>query len=438
MEDRGIVEDYVTLQRGITYKGSLVGKPGPALLGLGSIHPGGGFRKGDYKTYGGECPQKIMLFPGDLFASLKGATKDGKMIGSVARVPESVSSGRLTQDTVKLEFKNADKETSDFLYWILRTPQYRDYCARHATGSAVVALSRDDFLNYPVPPINPTRKSIIALLEALEEKIELNRQMNETLESMAQVLFKSWFVDFDPAIDNALAAGNKIPDTLKARADTRQALGDCCKPLPETIRQQFPSSFEYNEEMGWIPEGWRVGTLGEIVIPNKGKNITKKTITFGSVPVVAGGLTPAYYHNKYNVVSPSVTISASGANAGFVNLYHEHIWASDCSYINKNHTKNIYSTYLFLKSRQYEITRMQQGAAQPHVYPKDLTRLMLANAPDVVWGNSEMTVHPYFEKTKINLRKIQTLSKLRDTLLPKLLSGEIRALDAEKLKQDVQ
>src|SRR6184192_1400564 len=104
MVGKPTVRDYVTLQRGITYKGNLVGKPGPALLGLGSIQPGGGFRESDYKTYGGECPPKLMLFPGDLFVSLKGATKDGEMIGSVARVPASVPSGRLTQDTVKLAF----------------------------------------------------------------------------------------------------------------------------------------------------------------------------------------------------------------------------------------------------------------------------------------------------------------------------------------------
>jgi hypothetical protein len=82
MAAKSNVGDYVSLQRGTTYKGTLVGKPGPALLGLGSIRPGGGFREGDYKTYGGECPEKLMLFPGDLFVSLKGATKDGEMIGS--------------------------------------------------------------------------------------------------------------------------------------------------------------------------------------------------------------------------------------------------------------------------------------------------------------------------------------------------------------------
>jgi type I restriction enzyme S subunit len=123
------VRDYVTLVRGITYKGELVGKPGPALLGLGSIHPGGGFREGDYKTYGGDCPPKLMLTPGDLFVSLKGATKDGKMIGSVARVPASVPSGRLTQDTVKLEFRSDERaQASSYIYWMLRTPQYRAYC----------------------------------------------------------------------------------------------------------------------------------------------------------------------------------------------------------------------------------------------------------------------------------------------------------------------
>lgn len=118
---RATVGDYVTLVRGTTYKGQLVGEPGPALLGLGSIEPGGGFRIGNYKTYGGDCPDELMLFPGDIYASLKGATKDGKMIGSVARVPPSVPTGRLTQDTVKLVFRNPDQEEATFLYWVLRT-----------------------------------------------------------------------------------------------------------------------------------------------------------------------------------------------------------------------------------------------------------------------------------------------------------------------------
>ena len=101
MPTSGQVGDFVTLVRGKTYKGALVGADGPALLGLGSIVPGGGFRN-DYKTYGGDCPPELMLEPGDLFVSLKGATKDGEMIGSVARLPESVPSGRLTLSLIHI------------------------------------------------------------------------------------------------------------------------------------------------------------------------------------------------------------------------------------------------------------------------------------------------------------------------------------------------
>ena len=192
------VRDYVSLVRGTTYKGELVGKPGPALLGLGSIQPGGGFREMDFKTYGGECPAKLMLTSGDLFASLKGATKDGKMIGSVARVPNSVVSGRLTQDTVKLQFLQPNKDSKSYLYWVLRSPQYREYCAGRAMGSAVVAMSREDFLSYEIPPLTQLRSRTVELLEEIEKRERLLRETNATLEGIAQALFKSWFVDFDP------------------------------------------------------------------------------------------------------------------------------------------------------------------------------------------------------------------------------------------------
>ena len=193
--------DHVTLQRGRTYSGRLVGLPGPALLGLGSIVPGGGFRGEKYKTFGGECPPELMLYPGDIYAALKGATKDGSMVGSVARVPKSVASGRLTQDTVKLVFSKPDEDFQTYVYWLLRTPHCRDYCAAHATGSVQSALGREDFLAYPVPELGETGWQTVLLLEALESKIEPNRRMNETLEAMAQALFKSWFVDFDPVLD---------------------------------------------------------------------------------------------------------------------------------------------------------------------------------------------------------------------------------------------
>lgn len=191
-----VLGDYVELVRGTTYKGSLVGAPGPALLGLGSIVPGGGFRN-DFKTYGGDCPPGLMLGPGDLYVSLKGATKDGDMIGSVARVPTYVSSGRLTQDTVRLKFRQRDPSTERYIYWLLRTSHYRDYCAGRATGSAVVALSRADFLSYPVPPVDQRRGLVINVLERLDDKIESNRRAAALTDGLARTVFAYWRATVD-------------------------------------------------------------------------------------------------------------------------------------------------------------------------------------------------------------------------------------------------
>jgi type I restriction enzyme, S subunit len=167
----GSLGEYVGLKRGTTYNGMLVGKPGPALLGLGSIRPGGGFRSEGFKTYGGECPPELMLRSGDIYVSLKGATKDGEMIGSVASVPMTVPSGRLTQDTVKLEFR--DRTISRYVYRLLLTPEYRAYCANRATGSAVVALSRADFLSYAmVLPSDAVLEEFNGVIAALESKAE--------------------------------------------------------------------------------------------------------------------------------------------------------------------------------------------------------------------------------------------------------------------------
>ncbi|MGQ9425219.1 restriction endonuclease subunit S [Gilvimarinus sp. F26214L] len=135
-----------------------------------------------------------------------------------------------------------------------------------ATGSVQQNLNITNLntLEVPIPPLN-VQNGILRILASLDNKIELNRQINTTLESMAQALFKSWFVDFDPVIDNMLAAGKPIPEALQAKAQRRAALGDQRQPLPADIQQLFPSDFVFTEELGWVPEGWEVSTVGEQV-----------------------------------------------------------------------------------------------------------------------------------------------------------------------------
>ncbi len=406
-EHRRTVGDYVTLQRGTTYKGSLVGKPGPALLGLGSIEPGGGFRNGHYKTYGGDCPTKLMLLPGDLYVALKGATKDGKMIGSVARVPATVSTGRLTQDTVKLSFRDPGPDDSRYLYWILRTPQYRAYCAGYAMGSAVVALSRRDFLNYPVPSLTPPRKQIVALLDALDDRIELNRRMTETLETMARALFKSWFVDFEP---------------IRANAEGRNP------GLPKPLADLFPSRL-VDSEVGEIPEGWGATRWGELVTLEYGKGLKGYAGEAGEYPVY-GTNGKIGRHSKPLCTHPGIIIGRKGAYRG-VHFSSQPFFVIDTAFYLKPRA-SVDLRWAYYDILRLDINKMDSGSAIPSTSREDFYNVPVVPPPLEVQQAFSSLLEPFWARQSFGDEEADSLGALRDTLLPKLISGDLRVKDAER------
>jgi restriction endonuclease S subunit len=440
---RATVGDYVTLVRGTTYKGQLVGEPGPALLGLGSIEPGGGFRTGNYKTYGGDCPEELMLFPGDVYASLKGATKDGKMIGSVARVPPSVPTGRLTQDTVKLVFRITNPGDATYLYWVLRTPQYRDYCAGHAMGSAVVAVSRRDFLSYPVPPPTTERRRVVGLLDAIEEKVELNRQMNQTLEAMARALFNSWFVDFDP---------------VRAKAERRDP------DLPKHVADLFPDAFE-DSELGKIPSGWEVKPLSDCVevargLSYKGSGLSKRGVPMHNLnSIYEGG---GYKHDglkRYDGEFKSQHVTQAGdlivANTeqghdrlliGYAAIVparfaHESIFSHHIYRVRPKHGSKLtpdYLCHLLNTAVMHDTVSGYANGTTVNMLPVDGLQSPLILVPPVraisAFGRIAELVRMCHEEM---IEESGTLAALRDALLPKLTSGELRLRNAEKLVMEV-
>ena len=114
--------------------------------------------------------------------------------------------------------------------------------------------------------------------------------------------------------------------------------------------------------------------LGEVCIVKRGTTITQKEAIEGEIPVVAGGLKPTYYHNQANRLGNTITISGSGANAGFVNFWNQPIFASDCSTVEviNNKLDITYVYYFLLSKQQYIYNELRSGAAQPHVYGKDI------------------------------------------------------------------
>lgn len=397
------VGDYVSLQRGTTYKGTLVGKPGPALLGLGSIRPGGGFREGDYKTYGGECPEKLMLFPGDLFVSLKGATKDGEMIGSIARVPSSVPSGRLTQDTVKLVFHDSDQETANYLYWLLRTPQYREYCAAHATGSAVVALSREDFLAYPIPAATPARMQIVKLFEALERKIEVSRRMNESLESIAQALFRYCIGDFDPAL-----GANRIGWKTGRFGDVVELLREQESPLssPETVFHHHSIPAFDNGQRPEVEVGWNIKSL-KLRVPS---NV-----------ILLSKLNPEIERVWLVDVQPD-----------------EHaICSTEFLVLRPRPPFGLAFAYCLARSSMFrqQIEALVTGTSKSHqrAQAESVLQLPIVLPPPSIVQTFETHSSALLARTLSCRRESRTLSAIRETLLPRLVSGEIPVSFPERI-----
>lgn len=268
----------------------------------------------------------------------------------------------------------------------------------NTNGSTFPNLTGDLLASFKISvPPEPEQKKIAAVLSALDEKIELNNRINAELETMAKTLYDYWFVQFD---------------------------------FPDANGRPYKSSggkMVYNSTLKRdIPEGWDGGNLGSVVSVRRGKTITQKTTNNGIVPVVAGGLEPAYFHDEANVKAPVITVSASGANAGFVNLYLEDIWASDCSFISASKEKHICYRYLEIKRNQIQISGMQLGSAQPHVYPKDIENLQTNFPENGIIELFETMVRPKFEMIGSLKKQNQQLTSLRDFLLPMLMNGQVQ------------
>ncbi len=279
---------------------------------------------------------------------------------------------------------NADIAESGYIGRLIESDIYKRFVNSIKGGAAQGNANAKTLTLFKLflPPVD-VQKKITSNISTYDDLIDINRRRIQLLEESARLLFREWFVYF------------KFPNHEKVKI------------------------------VDGVPEKWEKGLFMDVAKVRKGKNITFEQAIEGDIPVVGGGLDPTYYHDKANVSAPVITISASGANAGYVNLYNSDIWASDCSYIDKTATKYIFYIYLKLESIQSSIFGFQVGAAQPHVYPKDLNRLKILNPPDELINKFEQIVSPIFNMVKNLKFQNQKLVQARDLLLPRLMSGAI-------------
>lgn len=283
-----------------------------------------------------------------------------------------------------------------YLAYYLLSPEQQYKLVGSANGSTVAHINLPTIRNLRINlPSTNIQNRIAKVLSAYDDLIELNTKKVSLLERLAEDIYKEWFVHFRfPGYEAA---------TFVEKRPFGWIVSICENP-------KIPSCFEYCE----------FGEIGSFV---RGRNITAAEMVNGEIPVISAGLQPSGYHNQANVKGRSLTISASGANAGYLQYNLTDIWAADCSYYQNDN--NLWFVYCTLKFLQPVISNLQCGAAQPHVYPKNINKLCVLKPTDELIVKFNQTVEPFFDEIETLKKKNDNLIKQRDLLLPRLMSGKL-------------
>jgi len=370
------------------------------------------------------CPYTRFAEPGDILFSVRAP------IGEINRASEHCAIGRGLA-----AIRGHKLHDTDYIEYALRSVKH-EWRILESQGAVFGNAKKSDLENLLIPwPDEEERHAIAHILGTLDDKIELLRRMNETLEAMARALFKSWFVDFDPVIDNALEAGNPIPDELQEKAKRRLALGERRKPLPEHIRRLFPDRF-VDSELGPIPEGWRVTTIGEIAKVASGKRPEQRFSEpkeDAKVPLYGGNGPMAYVHEP--LYDQPILLTGRVGTLGRVFRITFPCWPSDNTLVLLAR-KLEYHEFLYFQLKLLDLQDLNRGSTQPLLAQADLKGQPIIKPPDDLLIQFNVISRSLFRKVDANQNLDSTFTAIRDALLPKLISGEIRVGDAERFLKE--
>jgi len=376
---------------------------------------------------------------GDLLISMSGNRHDGSpstWVGKVAYFdkPEPFL---INQRVGALRLKLESQMHRRFMAYLLSSWSFQELFISIATSSGGQAnISPRQILGAPFKAPSPTEQRAIAhILGTLDDKIELNRQMNLTLEKMAQAIFKSWFIDFDPVVWNAVQAGNPIPQPFAETAARYRAHQTAGHPgLPKEIVDLFPDRFE-ESELGLIPEGWEVKPVGDVIELAYGKSLPKKNRVYGQFPVYgSGGVTG--FHDEYFVQGPGVVVGRKGT-VGSTYWEERNFFPIDTVFYVK--IKTLLPLYwVFLRLSIMDIEKLGADSAVPGVNRNSVYAQKWIVPGDQIVKEYQAMSDGFLKQVEENRKQIDDLSRTRDTLLPELISGALPIPDAETILGGVE
>lgn len=415
---------------------------------------------GDYVTYSGykylEPYPEMNAASGDLIVVARG-------VGGTGDVKLVIRDCYLTNLSIKISL-NTSYLLNEYFYYMFKSSNLRYL----DSGSAQSQITIADLSNINLKiPNTDYQRLVINQLKPIDEKITLNQQINQTLEQMAQTLFKSWFVDFDPVIDNALDAGFfeqdlAFSEELLRRVESRKAVrqSDNFKPLREDIRQLFPNAFDECAEPalglgGWVPKGWEVKMLGEITDELR-RGISPKYIEEEGVQVINQKCIRNHEisyeltrrHNQEirsisgrelklgDVLVNSTGVGTLGRIAQVTSLPETTVVDSHITVVRASDEMcPIFTFGQLMISMEKNIERLGEGSTgQTELSRKILSEQLVILPPRNIAVKAEVSFKSFSEMQTANRNQNMELTKLRDTLLPKLISGELSLSD---IKTDI-
>ncbi|MBZ0285653.1 MAG: restriction endonuclease subunit S [Anaerolineae bacterium] len=373
--------------------------------------------------------RKYSLLTGDILFGRKGA------VDRRALIREEEEGWLQGSDCIRLRFLDKTVDAR-YISYVLGSSSYRDWIVRHAQGATMPSLNQEILSRIPVPLPSPQeQRAIASVLGSLDDKIELNRRENETLEATARALFQSWFVDFDP---------------VRAKAEGRQP-----SSMDAETAVLFPDSFE-DSPLGPIPQGWRIHKIEEITervaMGPFGSSIKVSTFVQEGIPVISG----QHLHNtllndsefnfvtlehaeklkRCNVQRGDVIFTHAGSigQVSYIpetSQYERYIISQRQFYLRCDPRKisPLYVVSYFKTSEgQHQLLANTSSTGVPSIsQPVSYLRQIkiLVPPPDLL-GIYDSTVRSVYSKVAQNIINSRTLAATRDALLPKLLSGEVR------------
>lgn len=390
------IGDFVEIKHGFAFKGAYItDEPTENILVTpGNFNIGGGFKSSKFKYYNGEVPDDYILKANDIIVTMTDLSKESDTLGYSAKVPASDSVRYLHNQRIGLlQFRDTEKQNvePDFIYWLMRTNDYQGFIVGSASGSAIMHTSPSRIKEYSflLPPTKE-QKSIASVLSSLDDKIDLLHRQNQTLEAMAETLFRQWFIE-EAQEDWEEKPLSSIADFLNGLACQKFPPKDDLEKLPVLKIKELSSGI--SEASDWATSD----------------------------------------------VKPQYIVEAGDVIFSWSASLMVKLWDGEKCVLNQHLfkvTSEVYPKWFYLMWCKHHLSEFisissSHATTMGHIKRGDLDAAIVKIPSADVMANMTKTMSPLVEKQVENSKQIRSLIKLRETMLPKLMSGEVR-VDYEK------